>query len=147
MLWSLRHLRSTPGQSSSAPSVPFLLQPPVFTLSHQNSPRNRLRAQKRPRAVDLHRPPPLLRRHVQRVRASHHARKAAQYVHAAQLLRRLLHRRGYGLGVRHIDPLSDDLSVGEDLLQGIDGGGGLRGVDVEEGEAGEAVLEEGAGAG
>lgn len=100
-----------------------------------NLTREGLCAEKAAREVDVGGATPLVGVHVDGVRAAHDAGEAAQDVDAAEQL--------YSVGeggrdlcfVAHVDGFGDDFHVGELSVEGGDGGEGLVGVEVPEGEA------------
>lgn len=114
----------------------------------KDSPGSSLRAKEGARGVDLDRPAPLLGRHVQRMRAAHDAREAAQDVHAAVKQRGHLGDGGlHALLATDVAVARHDPRRGEVGAEGGDGVARVRGADVEQREPGEPVFEQGAGAG
>ena len=93
--------------------------------------------------VDIVRPPPFIRRHLNRVRAAYDAGETAEHVYAAQYLYGAFYGRGNGFLVAYVDGFGYDARVRELGVQFLDAFEGLVGVHVPEGEARGAVFEEG----
>lgn len=114
-------------------------------LLRDHLPRGGLRAEERARQVDVVRAAPVGGGGGERGRAAYDAGEAAEGGYGAEHFERVAHcGRDGGLGA-HVDGAGRDAAVGEALVQRFDRVEGLLWVDVPEGEARGAVLEEGAG--
>lgn len=105
-------------------------------------PRDSLCAEKAARKIDVVGSSPIVGGHLNGMRAAHDARKATQYVDAAQHFRRAFHGRGYLGFVAHVNGFGHDAPVGEACVQLLDAFESGIGVYVPESEARGAVLKE-----
>lgn len=106
-------------------------------------PRHGLSAQKCSRGIDVQRSLPFFRCHFNSMCTAHHARKAAQDVHAPQLLYCLLDRALHLGHIGDVDSLGENSRCWEVFPQTLNLGRPVREVAIEEHETYETVLEEG----